>query len=132
MVEGPELRALMSRLIDGPVETYSTKWIRVMSPGESTETHSVPLTQDFYRFQSLRRSQVYICWVPLGACPLSQGPLAVCSGSHSIDYTGPLLPYTEIPEQFYDLIDHSTWLSCDFRPGDVCVFSVRSLHASLK
>lgn len=132
MVEGPELRALMNKVVGGLAETYSTKWVRVMATGESTEVHSVSLRQDFYRFQSMGRTHMYISWVPLGPCPLSQGPLVVCSGSHGVDYSSPVLQYTEIPEQFYDQIDTSQWLSYDFCAGDVCVFDVRSLHASLK
>ena len=132
LVEGPELRALMTKIIGGPVETYDTKWVRVMAPGNSTETHSVSDRQDYYRFQSMRREKMVICWVPLGECQMRQGPLVVCSASHSVDYSSGVIEFTEIPQQFTELVDNSVWLSYNFEPGDLCVFDVKSLHASLK
>ena len=122
----------MTKIVGGQADTYNTKWIRVMATGESTETHSVISPQDFYRFQSMHRAQMYISWLPLGPCPLSQGPLVVCAGSHTLDYSGPVVHCTEVPEQMYDLVGDSKWLSVDFNPGDLCIFNVRSVHASLK
>jgi ectoine hydroxylase-related dioxygenase (phytanoyl-CoA dioxygenase family) len=132
VVEGPEINGLMMRLIGGPVQTYDTKWLRVVAPGESTETHSVRLRQDFYRFQAMQRAQTYICWVPLGPCSMRQGPLVVCSTSHTVDYDQGVIPGTEIPTSFYDMVEGSQWLSHDFEAGDACVFNVKSLHGSLK
>jgi len=41
LVEGKELKHLMSCILQGEAETLETKWVRVLGPKEYTNTHSV-------------------------------------------------------------------------------------------
>mmetsp|Transcript_19979 Transcript_19979/g.37048 ORF Transcript_19979/g.37048 Transcript_19979/m.37048 type:complete len:98 (+) Transcript_19979:1048-1341(+) len=97
-----------------------------MATGESTEAHS-----DYFRFERMASQGMYTCWIPLGPCSISKGPLAVCEGSHKLDYSN-VLAGTELPIGFRSVVHASRWLTYNFEPGDICIFDIRAVHGSLK
>ena len=86
-------------------------------------------------------------WIPQGAVPLADGPLAILQGSHTwhelqntygkIDvdkdkeknpYGGGWLTKNPIqPQQRYG----GRWLTTEFEPGDLLVFGMFTLHCAI-
>eukprot|EP00455_Lapot_gusevi_P006511 TRINITY_DN12781_c0_g1_i3.p1 TRINITY_DN12781_c0_g1~~TRINITY_DN12781_c0_g1_i3.p1 ORF type:complete len:120 (-),score=5.24 TRINITY_DN12781_c0_g1_i3:30-389(-) len=74
------------------------------------------------------------CWIPFGDYTKYEGTLAVCKQSHLLtgfsesDYLGEAK--AELPESFPEFQEHATWVTTDFRMGDMVVFDIRTIHAS--
>jgi ectoine hydroxylase-related dioxygenase (phytanoyl-CoA dioxygenase family) len=68
-------------------------------------------------------------WVPLSACPLALGPLAVLPRSHQHG----LLPHAGEPawRQGVDVADGARWAASELEPGDAIFFSWLTVHRAL-
>jgi hypothetical protein len=68
-------------------------------------------------------------WVPLGACPLALGPLAVLPGSHRRG----LLPHAGETawRRAVDVADDAAWAALDLEHGDAIFFSWLTVHRAL-
>jgi len=133
------LITLMHSLFDQEPMTYDTKWVRVKGYNENTDEHA-----DYYRFNDHCRQMVTV-WMPLMDIPINKGPLAVCPGSHVlIDGGGSLGDHhethdamddgktdTELPDEFESFRESTGWRTTDFRKGDLLIFDIRTVHASL-
>lgn len=92
---------------------------------------STPPHQDFFNNQGT--PNLYAAWIPLSDCPQSMGSLAILEGSHKLG----LLPMeyahaagfrqTSMTEESKPL----TWVSKDFKAGDVIIFHSLAVHKAL-
>jgi hypothetical protein len=137
VVNSPKVMHFFDELLDGPTLTYDYKWPRVVGHGGNTGVH--------YDIVYMGRGSknVYTMWTPLDDIPLERGTLALCLGSQHFDIvrqtygqmdvdrdnvaTGWLSedPY-EISEKF-----GGQWASTEFAAGDVIIFGMFMMHASL-
>ncbi len=144
--ETPELRAVthgaalgrvMEALFDAPCRGHDFLFLRAAPPGRATGLH-----YDAPFFTRATR-RVATAWIPLGAVPLEQGPLVVVEGSHRFN---DLLAEIEGFDVARDTGRKATFatdpialaaargvrlLSADFQAGDLLVFGMTLLHASL-
>eukprot|EP00357_Protocruzia_adherens_P019548 CAMPEP_0114974600 /NCGR_PEP_ID=MMETSP0216-20121206/1616_1 /TAXON_ID=223996 /ORGANISM="Protocruzia adherens, Strain Boccale" /LENGTH=208 /DNA_ID=CAMNT_0002335253 /DNA_START=38 /DNA_END=661 /DNA_ORIENTATION=+ len=104
LVEGHDLRRIMTKVIGEETYTFDTKWIRVMGKDESTDIHT-----DFYRFQKID-GPIYICWIPLMNMDLQSGPLVLWKKSHLLrNYESLSENYEELPAAFDESVAESDW-----------------------
>jgi ectoine hydroxylase-related dioxygenase (phytanoyl-CoA dioxygenase family) len=133
VLEGEELEEIFRGIFKGKEDpfTYDLKWVRIMANGENTDEHT-----DFYRFaNNAKHSEMYTCWIPLGDYRIEEGTLAVCHGSHMLIDPDLELDQVdgkiELPDGFDESFE-KVWYSSDFRQGDVCIFDIRAVHASVE
>lgn len=92
---------------------------------------ATPPHQDFPNNQGTE--DLYACWIPLGDCPVRQGPLAVLRGSHHLGQM-PLefsLGAGHRRAQLDERADGLEWVSGDFSVGDVLAFHSLTVHRAL-
>jgi len=63
---------------------------------------------------------------------IKEGTLAICQDSFKLDYVEETLEQQELPKNFLDFIDESTWLYNDYKVGDLVIFDIRTIHASFR
>ena len=126
-----ELQNIMYKIFNcsEPI-TYDTKWCRVKGKNEFTEQHS-----DFYRFSDNFTKMVTV-WMPLIDITINRGPLAVCPRSHLLRYPTDKISMeekvdVELPEEFEQFNKTSIWRTTNFNKGDILIFDIRTIHASL-
>eukprot|EP00485_Elphidium_margaritaceum_P024297 CAMPEP_0202712926 /NCGR_PEP_ID=MMETSP1385-20130828/47571_1 /ASSEMBLY_ACC=CAM_ASM_000861 /TAXON_ID=933848 /ORGANISM="Elphidium margaritaceum" /LENGTH=348 /DNA_ID=CAMNT_0049373119 /DNA_START=21 /DNA_END=1064 /DNA_ORIENTATION=+ len=140
------LLSLMYKLFDAEPVTHDTKWVRVKATGEYTDEHA-----DIYRFADNARSMLTV-WMPLMDVPICKGPLAVCPQSHLLNFAAATaaasaaerhnyydigngdrenMEEIEVPAGFEEFNRSAVWTTTDFRKGDIIIFDIRLVHASL-
>jgi len=129
VLEGSELVNLFIGLFDGAkCATFDNKWVRVHGFEDFTDEHT-----DYYRFQGNAKN-MYTCWIPLGDYDPLAGTLAVCVKSHLLKgYTADVYgteTKMELPPDFKFYQKSAVWKSTHFHPGDICIFDIRTIHAS--
>ena len=119
------------------VHLHQRKIIRHIGPGESGIGSA---TQAHYDLVYLREGtdRVISSWIPLGDCPIAQGPLIYLEGSHhrvlADEAAGRLRrPAASMTADLPALAEEydSRWLVTDFSAGDLMVHSPHIIHASL-
>lgn len=126
-----KLQDIMYKIFDNsePI-TYDTKWCRVKGKNEFTEQHS-----DFYRFNDNFTKMVTV-WMPLMDISINRGPLAICPKSHLLKYQTDKISMEEkidieLPAEFEQFNKKSIWRTTNFNKGDLLIFDIRTIHASL-
>jgi hypothetical protein len=139
VLEAPALFETFATLLDEPVLTFPYKWMRLVGRKEFTGAHIDHV------YMSRGSSRLTTAWVPLGDVPLEQGPLAICVGSHRLPAFEKLHATYGDVDVDRDLIDGiftldplevtetfgGRWCTSTFEAGDVLVFTMRTMHASL-
>eukprot|EP01083_Nonionella_stella_P263638 895369_1 len=127
-----ELISVMNKIFGDEAITYDTKWLRVKGKDEYTDEHS-----DYYRFID-SWNKLLTVWMPLMNIPLSRGPLAVCPRSHLLKFQNQneIIDYKyeedpELPNDFNTFNKTAMWKSTNFKKGDLLIFDIRTIHASL-
>ena len=127
--EHPSLKNVASALLGETAFVHPRRIGRLTFPNFTTAT--TPAHQDHYYIRGA--VETYSCWVPLGACPISLGGLAVWPGSHARGF----LDHTEhhpgavggcgVP------VDESkaVWHTADFELGDALFFHSYTIHKAL-
>jgi hypothetical protein len=129
------------RFLGGAVRPFDYIWVRTVRPGGATGCHF-----DWVYMGRGTRS-LYTSWIPLGAVTLAEGPLAILEGSHRLEelqrtygaidvdrdrdrnpYGGGW--YSRNPAEVQERLG-GRWLTTEFEPGDMLVFSMFILHCSL-
>ena len=118
----------MRKLIDGPVFPHPLKIARIWFPKYTD--HTTPAHQDYVHNQG--SFDTYTCWIPVGACPIELGGLAVVPGSPE---TSKVLDHhfslgaggmaADVPGQ------DSEWHTTDYEPGDALIFHSLTAHKAL-
>ncbi len=139
LVESPEIMGFFAHFLQSDVLTFDYKWLRVVGKGDFTGSH--------YDIVYMGRGtqNLYTCWTPITEVTYDMGSLAILVGSHrgeafervratygkmDVDRdkvtgwfsTDPL----EMVEKF-----GGKWHTTEFQPGDVLIFGMYTMHASL-
>ncbi len=144
---------LYERLLDGAIRHFDYTWLRAVAPGRGTNPH----TDIVYMGRGTKN--LYTSWTPLGDVPLDVGGLIILENSHR--QSDKLRPYLERDVDTYcanhpdanliasgqktwqwdgSLTDNPVslreklggrWLTAEFRTGDVLIFGMATVHASL-
>lgn len=152
LVHGPEVLGWFERCLGGEVRHYDFTWMRVIAHGKGTWPHCDIV------YMGRGTTQLYTMWAPLGDIPLDLGGLIVLEGSHRLtdmrDTYGRLdvdamcenkpgmneveaHGYTQSGAICFDPVKlrddlGGRWLTADkFEPGDVLIFGMFTVHASL-
>jgi hypothetical protein len=150
--EGP-LMDFFARFLGGPVRHYDFTWLRTVTPGHGTPPHYDVV------YMGRGTKNLYTTWTPLGDVDFNQGGLMIlenshlnerlkktygtkdvdtyCSNSKDADlyaagskwWNGWLSANPVSLRKMKDL--GGRWLSSEFRAGDVLIFSMFTIHASL-
>jgi hypothetical protein len=136
LVYGRQIMELFERLFKKPVDSFRFQWLRVAGPGAGSAIHcDAP-----YMSRGSRR--LLTCWTPLGDISPEMGPLTICLGSHrwervietygqtDVDHDLTTGAFSEDPTELVDAFG-GRWASAHFRAGDVVIFGMHMIHASL-
>jgi len=85
---------------------------------------------------------LYTCWTPLGNISLDMGPSVLCAGSHKLDALHQTYWAADVDRDLIEgwfskdpveIVDRfgCRWSTTDFGVGDVLIFGMHILHASL-
>jgi len=148
-----KLMEFFERFFGGPVRHYNYTWFRAVSPGMGTPPHCD------WVYMSRGTPNLLTTWMPVGDAPLDVGGLMILECSHG--KSGRLQKYLsrdvdeycvngtnarkiESGEMLYEwdgtLSQNPVslreklggrWLTAEFKAGDILIFTVRTIHASL-
>lgn len=121
----PALMAMYDTLFGEPTLAHPRNIGRIMFP----DAPATPPHQDYLHIRGT--PETWTAWIPLGDLPLKMGGLCILPGSHTLE----LLPTKAMPGAGGAGIDdprlNATWLTGDFKAGDVLTFHSHCIHASL-
>jgi len=136
LVESSEVMGFFARLFEADVRTYDYKWLRVVGPGGFTGAH--------YDIVYMGRGtlNLYTVWTPLGDVSLEAGPLAILVGSHRFERIKETYGKMDVDRDHVtgwfssdpvEIVDRfgGQWATSEFRMGDVLVFGMFTMHASI-
>lgn len=138
--ESEELFRFFERLFSEAPITFDYKWLRAVGQGEHTGAH----VDSVYMGRGTR-SRLFTTWIPLHDTPVEMGPLAVVHQSHrlkgfarvretygnmDVDRDHVIGFFSDDP---YEIVDRfgGQWRTADFAAGDVLIFTMLTMHASL-
>jgi hypothetical protein len=136
LVESPRILGFFARLLGGPTTTLDHKWIRAIGPGhEGTNCHCDIV------YMGEGTKNLFTVWTPLGDITLENGTLMICPGAHrdrritesygrANAHQGTPGPFSGDPEITARIIG-SRWRTTEFRAGDILLFGMYTMHASL-
>jgi ectoine hydroxylase-related dioxygenase (phytanoyl-CoA dioxygenase family) len=136
LVESETVMGFFARFLGGESLTYDYKWLRVVGPGSNTGAHYDVV------YMGRGTHNLYTCWTPLGDVPYGLGPLAILVGSHrferikqtygkmDVDRDHVTGWFTNDPLEMVDTYG-GQWQTAEFQAGDVLIFSMFTMHASL-
>ncbi|ESP87081.1 phytanoyl-CoA dioxygenase family protein [Candidatus Halobonum tyrrellensis] len=136
LAEGERVMEFFAEFLDAKPLALDRKLGRAKATGEFTGFHVDRI------FVGRGTEQLYTVWRPIGDCPLEQGPLVVCPGSHrhdrlretygrmDVDRDVFEAPFSEDPHDVMATVG-GPLATTDFAAGDALVFGPYLLHGSL-
>jgi hypothetical protein len=132
---GPGLRAIAQALFGRAAKPFDFLWLRTMLAGRASPLHFDHV------YMNRGSAEVLTAWIPLGEVPLAAGPIVFVEGSNRFAdivarYRGLDVDRDAMPGSFpEDAIGFARargarLLTAGFRPGDVILFDMFSLHGS--
>lgn len=136
VVEGEPIMNFFHLLLGGEARTFDFKWLRTAGPGSGS-----PIHYDIV-FMGRGTKDLYSCWTPFGDVSLDMGPIVFCIGSNRFDKVRETYGESDVDK---DLIEGhfsddprevinkfgGRWTTTTFSAGDVIIFSMYLMHASL-
>ena len=136
VVEGEPVMSFFEDFLGGEARTFDFKWLRTAGPGSGSHIH-----YDIV-FMGRGTQDLYSCWTPFGDVSLDMGPIVFCLGSNRFDKVRKTYGQSDVDR---DLIEghfsHKPleviekfggyWATTSFSAGDVIIFSMFLMHASL-
>lgn len=147
-----EMMELFAEFLGGDVRHLDYIWLRSVSPGRGTAPHGDSV------FMNRGTTRLYTAWTPLGEIDRKLGGLIILENSHKLDHikndygqrdvdtycdddpnaeeyltTGKQAWNGQLSDDPVELREQlgGRWLTADFQPGDVLIFTMFTLHASL-
>ena len=136
VVEGEPIMSFFQLLLGGEARTFDFKWLRTAGPGSGSPIHCDIV------FMGRGTKDLYSCWTPFGDVSLDMGPIVLCLGSDRFDKVRETYGESDVDR---DLIEGhfsddprevikkfgGRWTTTTFSAGDVIIFSLYLMHASL-
>lgn len=150
---GDRIMGFFERFLGGEILHYNYLWFRAVSPGLGTPPHCDTV------YMGRGTKNLYTAWIPIGDAPLHVGGLMILENSHKqadrlahylnrdVDeycVNHPNAKAIESGEMLYEWDGTLSknpvtlreklggrWLTADFEAGDILVFTMRTVHASL-
>lgn len=144
LLYGSAMLDFYQQFLGGPVRHFDYTWFRAVAPGAGTYPHCDSV------YMGRGTPNLYTSWTPIGNVSLPAGGLLILEGSHQIaairdryaqmdvdsrcrdrrrqtDWHGALTRNPVSLQQRYG----GRWLTSEFQAGDVVIFSIFTVHASL-
>jgi len=123
-------------LLGGPSGTFDFQWMRVAGSGAESSIHSDIV------FMGRGTQNLYTCWTPISDVTLEMGPVVLCLGSEKIEAMRNTYWASDVDRDFVEgyfskdpieMVDKfgGHWATTEFHAGDVLIFGMHILHASL-
>lgn len=136
VVEGTPIMDFFKHFLGGEARTFDFKWLRTAGPGSGS-----PIHYDIV-FMGRGTQRLYSCWTPFGNVSLDMGPIVFCIGSNRFDKVRQTYGQSDVDRDliqghFSDKPNEVVekfgghWATTTFSPGDVVIFSMFLMHASL-
>lgn len=136
VVEGKPVMDFFKHFLGGEARTFDFKWLRTAGPGAGS-----PIHYDIV-FMGRGTQNLYSCWTPFGDVSLDMGPIVFCIGSNNFEKVQATYGQSDVDR---DLIEGhfsdnpleivekfgGRWATTAFSAGDVIIFSMFLMHASL-
>lgn len=136
VVEGAPIMDFFKHFLGGDARTFDFKWLRTAGPGSGS-----PIHYDIV-FMGRGTQSLYSCWTPFGDVSLDMGPIVFCLGSNRFEKVRETYGKADVDR---DLIEgHFSdkpleiiekfgghWATTSFSAGDVIIFDMFLMHASL-
>jgi len=151
LFDGP-MMAFFGNYLESDISHFDYIWLRAVSPGKGTAPHGDSV------FMNRGTTDLYTAWTPLGDIDRELGGLIVLEQSHKLDEirntygqrdvdtyceddpnaeeyqaTGKWAWNGQLSDDPVGLRERlgKRWLTADYRAGDVLIFTIYTLHASL-
>ena len=136
VVEGAPIMDFFKHFLGGEARTYDFKWLRTAGPGSGS-----PIHYDIV-FMGRGTQDLYSCWTPFGDVSLDMGPIVFCIGSNRFDKVRQTYGQSDVDRDLIqghfsdkplEVIEKfgGHWATTTFSAGDVIIFSMFLMHASL-
>ena len=136
VVEGEPIMNFFNRFLGGDVRTFDFKWLRTAGPGSGS-----PIHYDIV-FMGRGTQDLYSCWTPFGDVSLEMGPIVLCLGSNEFQKVRETYGQSDVDrdlieghfsEKPLEIVEKfgGHWATTPFSTGDVLIFSMFLMHASL-
>jgi hypothetical protein len=119
----PIMIDLFERMLGGPILPHPRVLMRNIFPAR--DEYTTKAHQDFPNVQGT--TEVYTAWMPLIDCPMEVGPLQIAAGSHTNGVYDFGIAGGAGGIEIKDPLE-GTWVSADFRLGDVLLFHSMVVH----
>ena len=136
VVEGAPIMNFFKHFLGGEARTYDFKWLRTAGPGSGS-----PIHYDIV-FMGRGTQKLYSCWTPFGDVSLDMGPIVFCIGSNRFDKVRQTYGQSDVDRDLIqghfsdkpiEVVEKfgGNWATTTFSAGDVIIFSMFMMHASL-
>ena len=136
VVEGAPIMNFFKHFLGGEARTFDFKWLRTAGPGSGS-----PIHYDIV-FMGRGTQNLYSCWTPFGDVSLDMGPIVFCIGSNRFDKVRQTYGQSDVDRDLIqghfsdkpiEVIEKfgGHWATTTFSAGDVIIFSMFLMHASL-
>ena len=136
VVAGKPIMDFFTGFLGGEARSFDFKWLRTAGPGAGSPIHCDIV------FMGRGTQNLYSCWTPFGDVSLDMGPIVFCLGSDRFEKVRATYGQADVDR---DLIEgHFSdkpleivekfgghWATTTFSAGDVIIFSMFLMHASL-
>ncbi len=136
VVEGAPVMRFFKRFLGGEARTFDFKWLRTAGPGSGS-----PIHYDIV-FMGRGTQELYSCWTPFGDVSLDMGPIVFCLGSNRFEKVRATYGQADVDRDMIEghfsddpleIVEKfgGHWATTTFSAGDVIIFSMFLMHASL-
>ena len=136
VVEGIPVMDFFKRFLGGEARTFDFKWLRTAGPGSGS-----PIHYDIV-FMGRGTQDLYSCWTPFGDVSLDMGPIVFCLGSNRFEKVRATYGQADVDRDMIEghfsddpleIVEKfgGHWATTTFSAGDIIIFSMFLMHASL-
>ncbi len=136
VVEGAPVMDFFKHFLGGEARSFDFKWLRTAGPGSGS-----PIHYDIV-FMGRGTQALYSCWTPFGDVSLDMGPIVFCLGSNRFDKVRATYGQSDVDRDMIEghfsddpleIVEKfgGHWATTAFSAGDVIIFSMFLMHASL-
>ena len=136
VVEGAPIMNFFKHFLGGETRTFDFKWLRTAGPGSGS-----PIHYDIV-FMGRGTQNLYSCWTPFGDVSLDMGPIVFCLGSNRFEKVRKTYGESDVDRDMIEghfsdnpleIVEKfgGHWATTSFSAGDVIIFSMFLMHASL-